>query len=253
MVSLLEAVFLSVIQGITEWFPVSSSGHLALLHHFFGFQNLSFDVFLHFASILAIVIIFWKDIISLFNLSKRENLSYILFIVIAIIPAFIFGILLKEYIIASFQSFLFLGFFFIFSGIIIYSTKFAKEKKLRMRGAESLFIGLMQVFALFPGISRSGMTISAGLFAGLKKQEAIKFSFLLAIPVILGASLAEATHVLKADVSYLVLIVSFIVTFLVSLVTIRLLIKVIRSDRFYLFGIYNFVLGVLALGRSFFI
>lgn len=242
--SLIEAVILSVIQGITEWFPVSSSGHLALMHSVFGFQNLSYDVFLHFASILAVIIIFRKDILKLFT---QRNFKYIGLIILAVIPAFLFGVLLRNYIITTFNNFLFLGIFFIFSGIIIFSTKYIKEKKSKITKVEALFIGLMQVFALFPGVSRSGMTISGGLFAGLKKQEAIKFSFLLAIPVILGASLAEATQIFKTDISFSVLLISFIITFLVSLFVIKLLIKIIRSDKFWWFGVYDVVLGLVVL------
>ena len=252
MVSLVQAVILSIVQGITEWLPISSSGHLALMQEFFGFQNLSYDVFLHFASILAVIIIFRKDIMSILRFDNRKKFVYAGLIILAVIPAFIFGILLKNYIVTSFQNFLFLGLFFIFSGIVIYSTKFSRGKNSQVRFVESLFIGTMQVFALFPGISRSGMTISAGMFAGLKKKEAVRFSFLLAIPVILGASLAEATQILKTDINYFILIISFIITIFISLITIKLLIRIINNDNFYLFGIYNFILGVIVLIWSFF-
>jgi len=240
MVSLIQAIILSIIQGITEWFPVSSSGHLVLMQHFFGFQNLAFDVFLHFASILAVLIIFWKDIIEIL---KQKNWKYIGLIILAIIPVFLFGVLLRDYIVASFNSFLFLGLFFIFSGIVIFSTKFSRVKKSNIGIVDSLFVGMMQVFALFPGISRSGMTISAGLFAGLKKQEVVKFSFLLAIPVILGASLAEAPQIFSQEISYWILFASFIVTFLVSLATIKVLLKIIKSDNFWMFGVYDVLVG----------
>ena len=250
MVSLLEAIILSIIQGIAEWFPVSSSGHLALMQSFFGFQNLEFDVFLHFASILAVIVIFWKDIIKLLNIRNKENLYYIFLIILAVIPAFLFGVLLRDYIIKSFHSLFFIGLFFIFSGIIIYLTKFSREIKPKAGVVEALFIGIMQVFALFPGISRSGMTISGGLFSGLKKQEAVRFSFLLAIPVILGASLAEAPQVFSSGISYWVLLVSFIVTFFVSLVTINLLLWVIKAEKFWWFGVYDVVLGLIVLIRS---
>ena len=248
MVSLVQAIILSIIQGITEWFPVSSSGHLALMQYFFGFQDLPFDVFLHFASIFAIVIIFWKDIIEIL---RQKNWKYAGLIILAILPAFLFGVLLKDFIISSFNNLLFLGLFFIFSGIVIFSTKFSKNRKSEISSVEALFIGIMQVFALFPGISRSGMTISAGLFAGLKKQEVVKFSFLLAIPVILGASLAEAPQIFSQEISYWILFASFIVTFLVSLATIKVLLKIIKSDNFWMFGVYDFVLGILVLILNF--
>jgi len=240
MVSLVQAIILSIIQGITEWFPVSSSGHLALMQYFFGFQDLPFDVFLHFASIFAIVIIFWKDIIEIL---RQKNWKYAGLIILAILPAFLFGVLLKDFIISSFNNLLFLGLFFIFSGIVIFSTKFSKNRKSEISSVEALFIGIMQVFALFPGISRSGMTISAGLFAGLKKQEVVKFSFLLAIPVILGASLAEAPQIFSQEISYWILFASFIVTFLVSLATIKVLLKIIKSDNFWMFGVYDVLVG----------
>ena len=240
MVSLVQAIILSIIQGITEWFPVSSSGHLALMQYFFGFQDLPFDVFLHFASIFAIVIIFWKDIIEIL---RQKNWKYAGLIILAILPAFLFGVLLKDFIISSFNNLLFLGLFFIFSGIVIFSTKFSRVKKSNIGIIDSLFVGMMQVFALFPGISRSGMTISAGLFAGLKKQEVVKFSFLLAIPVILGASLAEAPQIFSQEISYWILLASFIVTFLVSLATIKVLLKIIKSDNFWMFGVYDVLVG----------
>jgi len=247
MVSFPQAIILSIIQGITEWFPISSSGHLALTQHFFGFQNLPFDVYLHFASIIAVLIIFKKDILNLLNLKNKQNIKYIFLIIIAIIPAFLFGVLFKKYIAASFHNLTFIGIFFIFSGLIIYLTKFTKETRTKIKSTEALFIGLMQVFALFPGISRSGMTISAGLFTGLKKQQVIKFSFLLAIPIILGASLAEAPQILNSNIAYTTLLISFIITLITSLITIRLLLKIIKSNNFYLFGIYNIVLGLMVL------
>jgi undecaprenyl-diphosphatase len=252
MISLIEALILSIVQGVTEWFPVSSSGHLALIQQYFGIQNLSYDVFLHFASVIAVIILFWRDIISLMDIRKRDNLNYILLLILAVIPAFIAGILLKKYIVSSFKSLLFLGIFFIFSGIIIYSTKFIKDNKKKIGFVDAVFIGLMQVFALFPGVSRSGMTISGGLFAGLSKQEAIKFSFLLAIPVIVGASLAEATPVFRTDISLFILIISFSVTLVVSLFTIKFLLRIIKIGRFYWFGLYDILLGVLVLGLSLF-
>lgn len=251
MVSLIQAMILSIVQGITEWFPVSSSGHLALLQNYFGFQSLSFDVFLHFASILAVLVIFWKDIILLLNIKKRENLRYILLIILGIIPAGLVGYLFRDQISGFFSNIYYLGIFFIISGILVYSTRFFKVKKENFSWFDSLFIGIFQAIAIVPGISRSGATISSGMFRGLSKSEAVKFSFLMAIPVVLGASLLELGDLVIADINYYILIISFIVTFLVSLFAIKILLRIIKSDKFYLFGIYNFVLGVLVLGWSF--
>jgi len=238
---------MSVIQGVAEWLPISSSGHLALMHNFFGFQSLSFDVFLHFASILAVLFIFRKDIIQLLNLRKKENLNYIFFIILGIIPAGLVGVLFKDQIESFFSSLFYLGIFFIVSGILIYSTKFAQVKQKKIGLFDSLFIGVFQAVAILPGISRSGATISSGIFRGIKKEEAVKFSFFMAIPIVLGAAVIELKDLVATNLDYSLLIVSFIITFLVSLFTIKLLLKIIKTDKFYLFGVYNFVLGILVV------
>jgi len=247
MISIIEAVFLSIVQGISEWLPISSSGHLAIFHNFFGFQNLSYDVFLHFAGIFAVVLIFCKDIIKLLNFQKKENLKYIGLIFIGLIPAGIIGILFKNQIENFFSSIFYLGIFFIISGVFIYCIKFIRLKDKKLGVLDSIFIGILQAIAILPGISRSGATISGGLFRGLSKEQAIKFSFLMAIPIILGASLVELKDLVFSDINYLILILSFFITFFVSVFTIKVLLKILKSDKFYLFGVYNFIVGVLVV------
>ena len=246
MVELIHAIILSIVQGISEWFPISSSGHLAIVQEIFGFQNLAYDVFLHFASILAVVFIFRKDIILILKLDKK-GLIYIRNLVVALIPAGLIGILFRNEIEQIFSNMVFLGVFFIFSGFVIYSSKYSLEKKSKINFLDSLFIGLFQSLAVFPGVSRSGMTISSGLFRNLKKETAIKFSFLLAIPLILGASVFEFNNLVLQEINYLILSVSFVLTFLVSFITIKTIIKIIQKEKFYLFGIYNILLGILIL------
>ena len=253
MVSFLEALLLSIIQGITEWLPISSSGHLAILHNIFGVQNLAFDVFLHFASVLAVFFIFWRDIIKLFNFKDKENLRYIWLLILALIPAAIVGILFKNQIASFFSSLFYLGVFFMISGIIVYSTKFSVPKKEKPSWFDSVFIGVFQAIAVLPGISRSGATISSAMFRGLQKEAAIKFSFIMAIPLILGATVIEAKELVLENPGFLILIASFVITFLISVITIKILIKIIQNRRFYLFGIYNFILGLAVLIWSFFV
>ena len=246
MPSLIQAIILSIVQGITEWIPVSSSGHLILFQKFLGIQDSQtpYYVFLHLASVFAVIVFFWKDILNIF---KNKNLNYLLLIVIAIIPAGIIGLVFMKEIENLFSSSFYLGLFFIFSGVIVYLTKFSIPRKEKISFFDSLLIGIFQVLAVFPSVSRSGMTISSGLFVGLTKKQSIKFSFLMLIPIILGASLVKADELVLSEISYFLLILSFIITFLVSLVTIKLLIKVIESDNFYLFGVYNIVLGIVVL------
>ena len=247
MVSFIQAVILSFLQGIAEWLPISSSGHLALVQNIYHFENLSFDVFLHIASILAVVIIFWKDIVKLFYPWEKSKIKYLLIILIGIIPAGIVGFFFNKQIEAAFSNNLYIGIFFIISGILVYSTKFTREKKEKIGFFDSIFIGIFQAISILPGISRSGATISSGMYRGLRKNEAIKFSFLMAIPLIFGAGLLEARDLIYSQINYSILIVSFIITFLVSLAGIKILLKVVDKEKFYLFGIYNFLLGVLIL------
>ena len=246
MVSLIEAIILSIIQGITEWFPVSSSGHLALMQQFFGFQNLPYDVFLHFAGIFAVLFVFKREVLKLLSFN-RVSLKYISLLVIALIPAGFVGFLLSDWIENLFSNMTYLGIFFIFSGVVVYSTKFSIERKSDINNKDAWFIGLLQALAILPGISRSGMTISAGLFKGISKRAAIRFSFLMSIPLILGASALKAKDLILSNIDISILIISFIITFLVSLITIKLLIRIIKSDKFYLFGIYNILLGIIIL------
>jgi undecaprenyl-diphosphatase len=246
MVSLIEAIILSVIQGITEWFPVSSSGHLALMQQFFGFQNLPYDVFLHFAGIFAVLFVFKREILKLLSFN-RVSLKYISLLVIALIPAGFVGFLLSDWIENLFSNMTYLGIFFIVSGLVVYSTKFSIERKSDINNKDAWFIGLLQALAILPGISRSGITISAGLFKGVSKRAAIRFSFLMSIPLILGASALKAKDLMISNINLSILVISFIITFFVSLITIKLLIRIIKSDKFYLFGIYNIILGIVVL------
>jgi len=244
MVSFIQALILSLVQGITEWFPISSSGHLAIAEELLGVQDFGFVIYLHFASVLAVVILFWKDIINLF---VKKRWKYILKLIVAIVPVAIIGLLLKEHVINAFNNLFFIGIFFIIFGVFVYYTKYAEQTKGKPSFLDSIFIGISQVFALFPGVSRSGMTMGSGLSLGLKKEEAIKFSFLLAIPIIIGASLLESRKIAVADISFAAFLTSFTITLLISLLTIKFLIRIIKTNKFYYFGIYNMILGIVLL------
>jgi len=251
MVSLFQAIILSIVHGITEWFPVSSTGHLALLQHFFGFQDFSFDIFLHLASVLALIIFFRKDILAFFSFDKK-NRNYMLKIILAILPAGILGILYRDFFESLMGNLFLLGICFIISGIVIYLTKFTTAQKKEVSFFDALIIGMFQAIALLPSVSRSGMTISSGLFRNINRVETARFSFLLAIPVLLGASLFEAKNIAHLNISYSVLLVSFVVTLATSLLTIKFIMTIFTNDKFYLFSWYNIILGLLIVGYSLF-
>ena len=252
MVSLIQVIILSIIQGIAEWFPISSAGHVALVQDFFGFQNLSFIVFLHIASVLGVIIVFWKDIFALLNLKKSENRRYLLLILVGIIPTGILGYIFRNQIASLLYNTFIIGIFFILSGIFIYSTKFSRQKKSEIGFIDSIFISFFQIFSILPGFSRSGLTIGSGMFKGIDRDKAVKFSFFMAIPLILAAGLVETKDLISSNINFSLLLVSFIITLAFSIFSVKALLKIEKSDKFYLFGIYNFVLGILVIVWSFY-
>ena len=234
-------VFLAVIQAATEFLPVSSSGHLALFSNLLSEPDLFFFTALHFASLLAVLIFTRNEIVGLIQF-KREYSKIWIYLIIGTIPAALVGYFFKDLIEKSLSSYLFLGIAFIFTGFILLLTKNFSGKE-RLNSKSALFIGLMQVFALFPGVSRSGMTISAGIFSGVSREKGAKFSFLLFIPLALGAMLIEL-----GDFYFdFTLLVSFIVTFLLSLLFLNLLYIVIKKGYFWVFSFYCFFIGLVSL------
>lgn len=253
MLQIYQALIMGMIQGLAEWLPISSSGHLALLHNLFGFQSLPFDVFLHLASILAVIIVFWKDIIDMFRLTSLKKSRYLVKIIFAIIPAGLVGYFFKDAVEASFSNLFYVGVFFLISGMIVSSASFFKSTvsrkgKKKVTFLDSIVIGLFQMISVLPGISRSGATISAGLFRGVKKEEAVKFSFLLAVPVVLGAAILELKDGFSiAGLSWPILAASFVVTFIASLLSIKFLLNVVKQKKFHYFGLYSLAMGLVIL------
>lgn len=237
---MLNEIIYAIIQSATEFLPVSSSGHLALISNLISSPDVSLFTSLHLASLLAVIIFTRKEIYNLITL-KKEYRKLLVYLIIATIPAGIFGLLLKEIVESSFSSYLFLSFGFLFTGIILFLTKYTKEKS-KFNIKNSLLIGLFQAIAIFPAISRSGMTISSALFSGINKEKAAKFSFLLFIPVSLGAFLLESENlVINSSV-----IVSFILCIILSLLFLNILTIIIKKDKFWLFSVYCFVLSIIS-------
>lgn len=248
--NIFKAIILGLVQGITEWLPISSSGHLALVQYFFNIESsVAFDAFLHLASLIVIFIVFWKDIkeiiIGLIHKDKKY-INLFLYLVIASIPAGIIGFLLKDSIDNIFSNILFIGIFLIITSIILFLTKFTKNKNKDLNIKNSLFIGLFQAVAVLPGISRSGSTISAGLFSGLDPKKASKFSFLLSIPVILGSTILETKNIVEIN-NIWYLIISCLVTIIIGIFSLRYFLQIVDKNKFKYFSIYCFVLGALVV------
>ncbi|MBF0493625.1 MAG: undecaprenyl-diphosphate phosphatase [Candidatus Omnitrophica bacterium] len=248
--TLFYAILSGVVQGLTEFLPVSSSGHLAILQHLFGIKEseLFFDVCLHLGTLLAVLVYFRKDIIQIF---AKKNFLWMVCIVVATIPGVAAGVLFKHSIENVFLDFKKLGWMYLITGAVLIAAHFAQKTRAAAPRAMSVwkavFVGVAQALALFPGISRSGMTVSAGIFAGLKEEDVYKFSFILSIPIIFGAALFEMLHIenftaLKGNL--LNYSAGVAASFLVGLAGIAILIKVLNSKRLVLFGIYCFCLAL---------
>lgn len=239
-------VLLAITQAATEFLPISSSGHLAILSKVISEPDLFFFTTLHLASLLAVIIFVRKELAGLlkFDSASRKLLAYL---AIATIPAVLVGLFFKSAIEKTFHSYLLIGIAFIFTSIVIFLTKF-RHAAGPMNMKKALVIGLAQALALLPGISRSGITISSAVFLGVDKEKAMKFSFLLFIPLSLGAFILEARDGFYINSS---LIISFFVCLGASLLFLKILLLVIKKDKFWVFSIYCFTIGIVSTGMHF--
>ena len=246
--SVLQALILGILQGLTEFLPISSSGHLLLFENIFGLENnnIFFNVLLHFASLLAVLIVFWKDVVDLIKnpLSKKFKI-----LIIATIPTVILA-LLSKVLFEEYQLFLFLGYGFLISSILLFLTSVLKKKGYRLKDVDrktGFLIGVIQGVAVLPGISRSGSTICTGLLCGVDRESCAKFSFILSIPIILGAMVLESYEIINVgvtNINVLACVVGFIASFVVALVTIKAMLKIVKNGNWIWFSLYLFVLRV---------
>lgn len=251
--SILQAIILGVLQGLTEFLPISSSGHLMLAEHLFGLKqnNLFFNVLLHFATLVAVVIVFWKDIVEIL---KHPLSSKMQAIVVATIPTVILALIVNHFT-DEFALMAFLGFGFLISAIVIAATSIYQKKRplvncYQINNKKAFVIGLVQGLAVFPGISRSGSTICAGLLQGVQREECAKFSFLISIPVILGGMIFELYDAVRFglnNIDALPCIIGFMVAFVVALFTIKFMMKIVKKGNWWYFAIYLSALGILVL------
>jgi len=248
-----EAVISGIVQGVTEFFPISSSGHLVILHSFFGIKKdlLAFDIFLHFGTLVSIIIFFHKDIINML-VKDRPMLK---FIIIGSVPTFLIGILFKDAVKPLFTNLWSVGVSLIVTGIFLFIASFfamywktaRKEKPLGV--INSIIVGTAQGIAVIPGISRSGATIGASLIAGICGQTALKFSFLLALPAVLGANLLKAREIYGSLVAIdmVPFLAGAVAAAITGLVAIKAMFGILRKNLFFLFGIYCVFIGFSVL------
>lgn len=251
----LKSILLGIIQGLTEFLPISSSGHLVLFEQFVGFEQpgILFEVLLHFATLIAIIVVFAKRIgkiiASVFRRRslRDENFRMFLFLLLASVPAALVGVLLKRYIEMLFANVYLVAIMLLVTGGILFSTRFIKLKPGKKHTvASSIIVGMAQACAILPGISRSGTTISAGLWFGLSKEAATEFSFILAIPAMLGAMILHIGALGQTAQQgmlgiYLIGALAALITGFAALVV---LIRIVRKGRLHQFAYYCWIVGI---------
>lgn len=242
-----HALILGIVQGLAEFLPVSSSGHLVLVRELFGISGdyLLFDVMVHVGTLLAIFIVFFKDIIALF----KPPFKTIGLIALASIPAVIVGLLLDDQIESLFSSGKYLCFFFLFTAILMMVTEFLakRTKESKPLGIKTAIVmGLMQGVAIFPGISRSGSTIFGGTVAKGERSEIAKFSFFMSVPVILGSAVLQLFKADFAVIEWGNIIIGMVSSFISGLLAIKLMMKVISKANYKWFALYLLIISVLS-------
>lgn len=247
-----QAIILGIIQGITEWLPVSSSGHLALIQNFFGMTPpVVFDMLLHIGTLAAVLIYFRKDILDLIKgfLSFDKNnkdFQISILIILASIPTAIIGFTLHDFFESMFSNILYVGIALIITGIILFLTR-NLSGKLEINPKIAFLMGIAQGFAVAPGISRSGITISTGMLLGLEKQKAARFSFLLFIPAIIGAMLFKLSDISSLGPDIGPAIVGTIISAITGYLAIDVLLKLINKNQFSIFSYYCLLLGLVII------
>jgi undecaprenyl-diphosphatase len=266
-----EALILGIIQGLTEYLPISSSGHLAIGQALFGLQdgeaNLTFTVLLHVATVLSTVVILWKEIVWIFkDIFSRQKWSsysglnegtrYAINIIISMIPVAIVGLLFKDQVEAFFgEGLLVVGICLLVTATLLAFAYFAKPRQREdISPIHAFIIGIAQAIAVLPGLSRSGSTIATGLLLGDKKEKLAQFSFLMVIPPILGEALLDTKDILEVGfsqamvgISPLAAIIGFVAAFVFGCIACKWMINIVKRGKLIYFAIYCAIVGAVAI------
>ena len=243
----LDTLILSILQGLTEFLPISSSGHLVIGQKLLDINlpGNAFEVVLHIGTLLSVLTVFRVEIKTLFfNLNDPSNRYYISAIAFGTIPALLFGLLLKDYISLIFDNIRFVSLSLVFTGIMLIASKFIIKRNVKLTLSIAMVIGLAQAAAIIPGISRSGATICMGILLGLSASEAARFSFLLSIPVIIGAALLTAMNIETIPFGLDVVLLGILFSYLVGWVSLKWLLNILNSGKLYWFGVYCLIIGL---------
>lgn len=263
--SILEAIILGILQGLTEYLPVSSSGHLAIGAALFGIngeENLTFTILVHVATVFSTLFILWKEIkwlfTGLFKFQLNDETRYVFNILISMIPIGIVGVFFKDKVEAIFGSGLLLvGCMLLVTALLLSFSYFYKPReKSRISKKDAFIIGIAQAFAVLPGLSRSGSTIATGLMLGNKKTLLAQFSFLMVIPPILGELLLDVVKMMKgeqlatANISSSALIAGCLAAFVAGCFACKLMINIVKKGKLIYFAIYCAAIGLASVAFS---
>ncbi len=260
----IEAVILGIIQGLTEFLPVSSSGHLELGKAILGVEakeSLNFSIVVHGATVLSTIVIFrkeiWELILGLFQFKWNDETDYIAKIAVSMIPVLIVGVFFKDQVEQLFDgNLLIVGIMLIITALLLAFTYYAKQGTKDIGYKDAFIIGVAQALAVFPGLSRSGSTISTGLLLGKDKEKTAKFSFLMVLVPIIGANLLD---ILKGDmtsangVGSMALIIGFAAAFISGLLACSWMINIVKRGKLIYFAIYCLIVGLIAISYTIFI
>ena len=259
-----EALILGLIQGLTEYLPVSSSGHLAIGSALFGIEgeeNLAFTIIVHVATVLSTLVILWKEIEwifkGLFKFQMNDETLYVINIIVSMIPIGIVGVFFKDKVEAIFGSgLLVVGCCLLVTALLLsFSYYYKPRQKEKISLKDAFIIGLSQACAVLPGLSRSGTTIATGLLLGNSKEKLAQFSFLMVIPPILGEALLDALKMMKGediagDIPAISLIVGFLAAFVSGCVACKWMINIVKKGKLIYFAIYCAIAGAVTLAIS---
>lgn len=259
---IINAIILGIIQGLTEFLPVSSSGHLEIAKAILGEnkvgeESLLMTVVLHFATALSTIIIFRKDLIEifsgLFQFKNNESFHFSLKIILSMIPAALVGLFFNDEIEALFGGALTLvGSMLLITGLLLFLADKAKASAKQVGIKAAILVGISQAIAILPGISRSGATISTAVLLGIDKEKAARFSFLMVVPLIFGKMAKDVLsgEILATDANFLALFIGFIFAFLTGLVACKWMIKLVKSSQLKYFAYYCFAIGTIVIATS---
>ena len=269
--SVLFAILVGIIQGLTEFLPISSSGHLCIMQNMFGMEDVEtnyfvFDILLHLATLIAVCIVFWRDILNLirafFSLLRKATSHrlheldpderMVIMLIVATLPL-VAAVFLKDYVEIIYGYTKAIGAFLIFNGLVLFISDFLARGDKGAENAkysDALVVGLCQLCALLPGLSRSGSTITGGLLCGFRRDYAVKFSFILSIPAIIGANILAVpelfeTPVPKSDI--FAYICGMAAALLTGIAAMKLLMYISKKSNFRVFSIYCVIVGALAM------